>query len=143
MIADLHARFNLAKATVLTRYQGLTVEQIESLRRHLRAAGVEYRVVKNTLAIKASEGTDAAQLADKFEGPIGVAWGFGDPVAPVKALADYAQKQERFEIFVGVLEGRALGSKELKEVAQLPGREVMLGKVLGGMRSPLYHLQTE
>ncbi|MBI5197493.1 MAG: 50S ribosomal protein L10 [Nitrospirae bacterium] len=140
MVADLHDRFDRAKATILTQYQGLTVEQMEALRRHLRASGVEFRVVKNTLAVKAVEGTDAAQLSGRFEGPIGVAWGYGDPVVPIKALADYAKKQDKFQICFGVLEGKALGPAELKEVAQLPGREVMLGKLLGSMRSPLYGL---
>jgi large subunit ribosomal protein L10 len=140
MVTDLHERFDRAKATILTKYQGLTVEQMEALRRHLRTSGVEYRVVKNTLAVKAAEGTDAAQLSGHFEGPIGVAWGYKDPVVPIKALAEYAKKLENFQICVGILEGKKLGPAELKEVAQLPGKDVMLGKLLGSVRSPLYGL---
>jgi large subunit ribosomal protein L10 len=140
MVEELHDRFRRAKATVLTKFQGLTVPEMEALRKHLRASEVEYKVVKNTLAEKAAEGTDVVQATDRLVGPIGIAWGYKDPVTPVKALSEFIRKQKGFELVSGVLEGKLLGPRELKEVALLPSREVMIGKMLGSVRSPLFGL---
>ena len=139
-VQELHDRFQRARTTVLTKFQGLTVPEMEALRRHLRASEVEYKVVKNTLAKKAAEGTDIFQATDRLRGPIGIAWGYGDPITPIKALSEFIRKQQGFEMYAGILEGKLLGPKELKAVAQLPSREVMIGKMLGSIRSPLFGL---
>ena len=140
MLSDLADRFQRATVTVLTHYQGLSVAKMEALRRHLRNSEVEYRVVKNTLARKAAEGTEVSRVADAFQGPVGVALGYGDPVTPVRALFEFARKEEGLKIAVGVLEGKVVTSDALRQVALLPSREVMLGQMLAGVQSPLYGL---
>jgi len=104
-IDELHEKFSRAKTAIITGYAGINVEQITELRSKLRQSKVEYRVVKNTLARKAAEGTGLAPLKDHFVGPVGIALGFDDVVAPAKVLAEFRKIQAKLEVKVGVLDG--------------------------------------
>ncbi len=106
LIDELHGKFVSAKAAILTEYKGLTVAQITELRNELRKSQVEYKVVKNTLAIRAAAGTDKESLTGHLNGPTGLVLGFGDPVAPAKAIIEFAKKQEKLKVRVGVVEGQ-------------------------------------
>lgn len=103
------------------------------MRRKLRDVDVEYKVVKNTLLVRASEDTDAALIKESFKGPSAVALSYDDPVAPAKVLSDFAKENEKLEIKIGVMEGKILDISAIKALSSLPSREVLLAQVLSAM----------
>src|SRR5512142_2547851 len=105
-IDELHEKFARAKTAVITGYSGIDVEQITELRSKLRQSKVEYRVVKNTLARKAAEGTSLAPLMEHFVGPVGIALSYDDVVAPAKVLSEFSKTQPKLVLKVGVLDGK-------------------------------------
>ncbi|MFZ5875795.1 MAG: 50S ribosomal protein L10 [Nitrospirota bacterium] len=137
LIEDIHGRFAKAQLAVVAEYRGMPVEDVTALRGKLRAAGGEFKVVKNTLAKRAAEGTTLIGLTEYFDGPIGVALGYQDPAPLAKALKDFAGQQEKFKLRVGVLEGRVLDLAGLTRVASLPSRQVLLGRLVGQMQAPV------
>lgn len=136
LVNELHGRLGLAKAAILTDFKGLTVAEVTELRNELRKAQLEYRVVKNTLAKRAAAGTEAALLNDYFEGPTGLVLGFGDPVTPAKVVMDYAKKQEKLKVKVGLIEGTLADANALKAIASLPSREALLSQMAAGFQAP-------
>jgi len=127
---DLHDRFARSAIIVLTDYKGLDVTTINDLRRKLRESNIEYQVVKNTLLVRAAEGTDIALIKDHFKGPSAVAISYDDPVAPAKVLTQFAKDNNKLEIKVGVLNGKVLDVQAIKALATLPSKEVMLALLL-------------
>jgi len=136
VVETLHTAWTEATAGVVTHYRGLTVSEMGSLRRDLRSAKVKMQVVKNTLARRAAEGTDFAVAEEFFSGPTAIAYGT-DPVALAKALFDFAKSNEALKILGGVLDGKKLEEADVKVLASLPSREVLLAKMLCSMQSPL------
>lgn len=136
VINELHEKFTRARAVVLTGYSGIDVEQITDLRSKLRQVKVEYRVVKNTLARRAAEGTDLAGLKDHFVGPIGIALGYDDPVAPAKVLQEFSKTQQKLELKVGMLDGKMLKQADIKALASLPSLDVLRGMLIGLLQAP-------
>lgn len=132
-MAELRDKLQLARAAVITDYRGLKVAEITELRQRLRDAGVEYRVIKNTLARLAAQHTDASSLTDHFNGPCALALSFDDEVIPAKVLMDFARTNSKLEIKAGVLSGRLLGAEELKKVTSLPTKEELQAQLLGLM----------
>ncbi len=135
-VAELAEKLKAAKATFLADYRGLNVEQANDLRNKLRAAGVEYRVAKNTLLRIAAQNTDAACLDEHLVGPTAIALAIDDPVAPAKALVEFAKAHDKFELKVGLLDGKLLSSADIKALSDLPSREELLAKMLGSMSAP-------
>ena len=136
VINELHEKFARAKTAILTGYTGINVEQITELRSKLRQSKVEYRVVKNTLARKAAEGTGIEPLKDHFVGPIGIALGYDDVVAPAKVLSEFSKTQAKLELKVGVLDGKLLKQADLKALASLPSLNALRGKIVGLLQAP-------
>ncbi len=114
----------------------MDVEAVNALRSQLRAVGVDYRVVKNTLLRLAAKGTDAECLEAQLQGPTAVAFAGDDPVAPAKVLADLAKASKFFELKGGVMGGKQLSVDDIKALAELPSREVLLARVLGSISAP-------
>lgn len=135
-IEELHGKFAKAKSAVITGYSGINVEQITELRSKLRKAQVEYRVVKNTLARKASEGTGIELLKDHFVGPVGIVLSYDDPVASAKVLYDFQKTQAKLEIKVGVMDGKLIKQSDIKILATLPSLNVLRGKIVGLIQAP-------
>jgi large subunit ribosomal protein L10 len=135
-IDELHEKFARAKSAVITGYTGINVEQITELRSKLRKAHVEYRVVKNTLARKAAEGTGIEPLKDYFVGPVGIALGFDDVVAPAKVLSEFSKTQSNLLLKVGVLDGKLLQTADIKALASLPSLNALRGKIVGLLQAP-------
>jgi len=135
-IADLHQRMGQAKVAVLTRFTGLDVEKMTQLRRELRKAAVNYQVVKNTLFRLAIRGTDKEVLGSHMEGPVGVAWSEGDPVAPARVLAKYAKEWPEFKILVAATDGKLWGPADIQAWVSLPSLEGIRGKILGLLQAP-------
>ena len=132
---DLNERFTKAAVVFVTDYKGLDVAAINDLRRKLTEEEVEYQVAKNSLLIRAAEGTDVDLIKDIFKGPNAVALSYSDPVSPAKVLTDFAKDNKVFEIKAGVMDGAVLDSNQIKALADLPSREVLLGMLLSTMNS--------
>ena len=127
-----------ATAVVIAEYRGLTVAELTELRVKLREAKAEFRVYKNRIArvaIKESVPT-AAAIADKLKGPIGLVLMYGDAAAASKKLLEFAKDKENFKVGVGVMESKGIGADDVKELADLPSREVMLGQIAGLIQQP-------
>jgi large subunit ribosomal protein L10 len=136
VISDLSKRIEGGKAVVLTNYRGLNVEQLSQLRRRLREEKISYHVVKNTLMKLASKGTDLEKLNDYFEGPTAIAISYGDPALLAKILSDFVKTQPSLEIKVGLVQGKLTPPQEVKAMATMPPREVLLAQILGGIQMP-------
>ena len=139
MVADLKDIFVNAKGVVFTAYTGITVAQDTKLRRKFREAGVEYRVIKNTMAMIAAKETEKEGLLPTFEGATAMAFSKEDAVAPAKVLADFAkeEKLEALQVKAGLVEGVVIDAAGVKALADLPPREVLVAQVLAGMQSPI------
>ena len=135
IIEAVKARADKASFAVITDFKGMTVEELTNLRVSLRNAGGEYLVVKNTLArIALTDGTHNA-IKDNFHDNCGVAFGFDDPVAVAKALSDFAKQSKLFELRCASLDGKAMDAAQIDALAKLPGREQLLGHLLGTMNA--------
>lgn len=137
VISGLRKKFSEAKSVVFTDYKGLTVAEISELRNFLRPERVEFRVIKNTLARIASEGTPVAAAKDLFKGSVAVAIGYHDPVIAPKKVLEFIRKNEKLKLRGGVIEGRLYSLDEVKAVAELPSREVLLSMLVGSLQAPL------
>ncbi|MEK6694647.1 MAG: 50S ribosomal protein L10, partial [Nitrospirota bacterium] len=139
-IAELHEKFSRARVAFLAECTGLEGNEVTELRRQLRGAGAELKVVKNTLAVLASKGTSLSVAKDHFRGPLSVAIGYDDPALPAKILRDFIAKGKRdkkMRITVGVVEGSLLDAARVKAVADLPSRNALLSMLLAGLQGPL------
>ncbi|WP_024833003.1 50S ribosomal protein L10 [Ruminiclostridium josui] len=136
VVTDLTEKIKSAQSIVLADYRGLTVEQDTELRNALRKAGVEYRVVKNSLTSLAMK-ESGLELDDFLVGPTSMAISSTDAVAPAKVLSEFAKKFEKLELKVGVVEGKVIDLEGIKALAELPSREVLIAKVLGGFNAPI------
>jgi large subunit ribosomal protein L10 len=139
-IDELRQRLGGATAAVLTEYRGLTVQQLSELRKQLKAASAEYRVVKNRLARVAIEGSALASLRPHLSGPIGVVIARKDPAAVARALQGFAKTNPALQVRVGIVDGQLLDPKGLKAVADLPSREALRAQVVGAIQGPLTQL---
>jgi len=135
-VAELTEHFRGATAAVLTEYRGLTVKQIGDLRIAL-GSETTYAVVKNTLTRLAASNAGLGHLEPLLEGPIAVAFVKGEPVAAAKALRDYARTNPALVIKGGVLDGKALTVEEIRKLADLESREVLLAKMAGALKGSL------
>jgi len=124
----------------LTDFSGLTVEEINNLRFKLRDMGAEYRVLKNTLTLLAIAGTDYDSMGGLITGPVAAAFVSGDPMAVAKELIAFSRTSQKLDIKGGFMEGKVLGAADVRSIATLPSREVLLAKVGGSLKSPLYNL---
>lgn len=139
-VNELKEYFSRSAAAILTDYRGLKVAEITQLRRRLREAGVQYKVVKNTLVRRATAELGLQELGSYLEGPTAIAFGFEDPIGAAKILTEFAKGNKNLQLKAGVLEGRVIDLKGLQALAELPSRQELLAKVLGGMQAPLYGL---
>ena len=135
-VATIAQSFRDSSATVLTEYRGLTVKQISELRRAL-GAGTTYSVVKNSLTKIAAADAGVEGLDDLLVGPTAVAFVSGDPVEAAKGLRDFAKANPALVVKGGVMEGKALSADEIKKLADLESREVLLAKLAGAMKASL------
>ncbi len=139
-VAELTEKFGRARLAILTECVGLPVNEVTELRKQLRGAKAEYRIVKNTLAARAAEGTILDGLKSHLKGPTGVVIGYDDPVLPTKVLKDFigvAKREEKMRMTAGVLEGKILQPAELAAVAKLPKKEVLVAMLLSAMQGPI------
>jgi large subunit ribosomal protein L10 len=133
VVSELHEKLKEAKLGVITSFSGMNVLKMEALRNALRKSSAEVKVVKNTLLGIASKETDFSVLAEHFQWPIAMVLGYKDPVEPTKVLIEFAKKNPELEIKIGALDGKLLTKSDLTALAELPSREVLLGKLVSVM----------
>jgi large subunit ribosomal protein L10 len=139
VVSELKDKLLATKGAVLTNYRGLTVAMDTKMRRKLREAGVEYRVVKNTMTRIAAKDAGIEGLDVYLEGPTAIALSATDPVVPAKVLADFIRenKLQALEIKAGLVEGKVIDANGVKALATLPPREVLIATLLGTMQAPI------
>ncbi|MCK4911705.1 MAG: 50S ribosomal protein L10 [Thermodesulfovibrionales bacterium] len=135
-VEALKDRLTRAKGLVLTGYKGMTVGEITELREALRKDELEYKVVKNTLARIATEGTPAEPAKEHITGPIGMALGYTDAAQVAKSTIEFAKKNDKFKVLGGVIEGAYCDAAAIKKIADLPSREVLLSMMAGTFNAP-------
>jgi large subunit ribosomal protein L10 len=136
VVAEVSERLAKAQTVVLAEYRGLPVEQITVLRSQARASGVYLRVLKNTLARRAVQGTPFEKLADQMVGPL--AYGISeDPVAAAKVLHTYAKTNDKLVIKGGAMANHVMNAKEIGTLATMPSRNELLAKLMGTMQAPV------
>ncbi|MBY0578691.1 MAG: 50S ribosomal protein L10 [Burkholderiales bacterium] len=136
VVAEVSGQVAKAQAIVVAEYRGIEVGQMTALRAKARGAGIYFRVLKNTLARRAVADTPYAGLAEHMVGPL--VYGIGsDPVAVAKVLNDFAKSNEKFAIKAGAMAGHVLTAKDVAMLANMPGREELLAKLLGTMQAPI------
>ena len=137
VVAEISELLNGAASAVVVDYRGLTVEQDTQLRKKLREAGVSYKVYKNTMIRFAAKGTEFEALEPHLEGPTALAVSKTDATAPARVLAEFAKTADKLELKAGVVEGTYYDQKGIQVIATIPTREVLLGKLLGSIQSPI------
>ena len=135
-IEAIKENFSKAKVAVVTEYRGMSVEEITKLRRALQKEDADYMVTKNTLAKVASKGTEFEVLGEVLKGPVAIAFGFKDEVAPAKVLTKFIKEAKKGQIVAAALDGKLLDAKETAVLANLPSKEELYAKMLGSINSP-------
>ena len=137
VVKELTDKFSSAKSLVITDYLGLNVAEMTELRSRLREAGVEFKVVKNTLATIAANDVEMEEMTDYFSGPTAIAFGEDDAVSPAKVLVEFAKDHEVLEIKAGLLNGEIISKEKVESLAEIPSREELLAKAFASMKAPL------
>ena len=141
IVDELQEIFAKCNVGVFTDYRGLSTAELTELRRALRSSEVKYRVIKNTLARFAAEKAGKNELIDLFEGPVAIAFSYGDIIEPARILADFIRTSKTsLSIKGGFLSDRVLTPGDVETLAALPSREMLIAKVLAGMQSPIVTL---
>ena len=140
IVADLAEQMKNASAGVLVDYRGITVADDTALRAALRKEGVSYTVVKNSLTGRACENAGYGDLKNVLVGMTAIAISGEDPVAPAKILKEYADKIDSFELLGGFVDGACLDKAGIEELAAIPPKPMLVGKMLGSLQKSLYGL---
>jgi len=132
--------FRKAKSVFVTDYTGLSVEKMGVLRQKCRAAKVEYKVVKNTLAKRAADIAGKGQINSHFKGPSAIAYSYDDPSAPARVIKEFLKDNPKPKIRGTLFEGQFFGPEQVDTIASLPSRNELLARMLGGLNSPIQGL---
>lgn len=137
IVQEISEAITGAQSLVVVDYRGLTVAEDTELRKQLREAGVIYKVYKNTLVRRAVKGTEFEEVDGILEGPSAFAVSKDDATAPARILAEFAKKAPKLELKGGVVEGTFYDENAIQTIATIPGREVLLSRLLGSLQSPI------
>lgn len=137
IVSEIKELLDGAETAVVVDYRGITVAQDTELRKKLREAGVSYKVYKNTLIRFAAKGTAFEALDPNLEGPTAIAVSKTDATAPARILAEFAKTAPALEVKGGVVEGIYYDAAGMAKIASIPSREILLGKLLGSIQSPI------
>lgn len=140
VVAEITQKLKDSKSTVITDYRGLTVAEVTELRKNLREAGIEFKVLKNTLVRRATANAELSEIDEFLKGPTAIAFSYDDVVAPAKILSDFAKKHNALEIKAGILEGNVVSEDDVKALAALPSREGLLSMLLSVLQAPMRNM---
>lgn len=136
LINELHAKMSASAIAIIAEYKGLDVATATDIRKTCRDNDVEYKVVKNTLARLAAQGTNVATIADDFKGPVVLILG-KDPVTPAKVMTEFAKgKEDKFQLKVAVVEGQKIDAKGIEALSKMPGLQELRGMIAGVLNAP-------
>lgn len=136
IVEAVREKFAKSKATFITEYQGIKAVEMNEIRKAFRDSSVEMKILRNTLAKRAITGSDAEVLSDKLAGPVAIVFSYKDAAAAAKKLTEFAKEKPNLKIRAGSLGKKVISINEIKALAELPPREVLLAKLLGSMKSP-------
>lgn len=139
-VQEIREKMEKAKSLVLVNYQGINVEQDTELRSTLRKNNVEYKVYKNTMVTRAAQELGIEGLEQYLEGPVSIAFGYDDETTAAKLIADFAKAAKKLEIKGGYVDGKVYDAELMNQLAKIPAKEVLIGKFLGSIKSPLSNL---
>lgn len=139
-VNEIAEKLGKAKSVVLVTYQGITVEQDTALRKKLRDAGIDYKVYKNTLVARAAKSLNIEGLDPYLEGPVSIAFGYENETLAARLLSDFAKESKKLELKAAYVDGSVLDAEGVKMLATIPSKEVLIGKFLGSIKSPLSNL---
>ena len=137
-VSELAEEMRNSVSGVLVNYQGITVDDDTKMRKALREAGVKYRVVKYSLTGRACDEVGFGEMKQHLVGMTAIAISENDAVAPAKVLKEYAEKIESFQILAGYLDGAVVDADTVNKLADIPSKEVLIAKLLGSIKSPIY-----
>jgi large subunit ribosomal protein L10 len=137
VVTEVADKFKNSQCTVIADYRGLNVAQVTELRKQLREAGIEFQVIKNTLARRATVGAELTELNEHLTGPTAIAFSNDDIIAPAKILTQFAKKNDQLKVKVGVVEGKVVDADQIKALADLPSREGLLSMLLSVLQAPV------
>ncbi|SDZ37692.1 LSU ribosomal protein L10P [Proteiniborus ethanoligenes] len=137
IVEEIREKINNSQAVVLVDYRGLNVAEVTELRKKYKEAGVDYKVYKNSLMRFAFKDAGLEGFNEFLTGPNAIAFSFEDPVAPAKISDEFAKNHKNLEIKAGIVDGKIIDSDQIKALAELPSREVLVAQVLGGLNAPI------
>ncbi len=140
IVAEIAKKLNEAKSVFLTDFKGLSVDEINDLRRAFTGASVQYRVVKNTLARLSVKEAGCDELLEYLEGPTAIAFGMDDPAAPARVIKKFLKDSDKLSVKVGLVDGVLIDSTRVNEIANLPSKDQLLGQLAGVLNAPLSNL---
>lgn len=139
-VAEIKEKLEKAQSIIIAEYQGLTVEDDTQLRKNLRGEGIEYKVYKNTLVILAAKELGLDGITQYLEGPVSIAFGYNDATSAARILNDFASTHAKLGLKAGIIDGEIYDEDKVKQIASIPSKEVLIGKLLGSIKSPLSNL---
>ena len=140
VMENLKDKLQKANGVIVTEYQGLNVGDLNDLRSKLRKVSCEYHIIQNTLLHLASQNSDYTAIDDTLKGPTAVCFVYGDPVAPAKVIMDFKKDHEKLKVKAGLIEKKVVNEKELKSLASLPSRQVLLSMLVSRLQAPVANL---
>ena len=137
IVEEIKEKVDKAQSIVLVDYRGLNVDELTNLRRNYKEAGVDYKVYKNTMMRFAFKEAGFEQFNEYLTGPNAVAFGFDDPVQAAKITEEFAKNHDKLEIKAGIVDDKIIGVEEIKNLASLPSKEVLIAQALCGLNAPI------
>ena len=136
-VEEIKEKIEKAQSVVLVDYRGLNVSELTDLRKKYREAGIEYKVYKNTMMRFAFKDSGLEGFNEFLKGPSAIAFGYDDPVAAAKISAEFSKENDKLEIKAGIVDGKIIDVEEVKDLAKLPSKEVLVAQALGGFNAPI------
>jgi len=140
IVESLRDKFSKSVGLVLTDYHGLSVPQMQELKKSLKEVGGEFTIAKNTLISRAAKETKKELPEENLTGPTGILFSYSEPIGIIKRLADFIKNYELPKIKIGILEGKILPAEKVIELSKIPGRSELYAKLVGSLNSPIYGL---
>jgi large subunit ribosomal protein L10 len=138
IVSEIAEKLQTSKSTIITDYRGLTVGEVTELRARLRDAGIEFRVLKNTMTRRAADQVNMSEVNEFLVGPSAIAFSTADDVvAPAKILNEFAKTHKALELKAGIVDGKVIGQSEVQALAELPSREGLLSMLLSVLQAPM------
>lgn len=137
LVNEIADKLQNAKSTIIADYRGLTVAEVTELRKNLRDAGIEFKVLKNTMTRRAADQVNLSDVNEYLTGPNAIAFSYDDVVAPAKILNDFAKAHKALELKGGIVEGKVVSTSEVQALAELPSKEGLLSMLANVLQAPI------